>query len=184
MQKPAWVGSGRTGPVRHFVNLVVFACEGLICIIDERPGESEGEYVVVLPDELDNRVKQLAKPYRNQTRMDLPSWKRREHDAQQRGFQDCKECIKEAKAMGDPSDVQVQAFWARHRRSSTVRISFSPGCDPAGYPSLPPLPLGKFTGKTASIDGELKFPSNTDSDFAKLHQPPRRKNRPGLILLE
>lgn len=180
--KPAWATAGRTGPVRDYVDLKVFACEGLVVIIDERPGKTEGEYSVVTPTELEHRVKAINQPYRGQGRMDLPAWKRQEYDKQKNGSQNCLECIKEARHMGDPSDPKVQLFWATHRRSSTVRISFSAGADPAGYPQLPDVSLGKFTGRTASIDHELVTPPIQLPDN-HIHVPPKPKRR-GLILLD
>jgi hypothetical protein len=171
----------RTGPVRDYEKLKVFACEGLVCIVDERKGQTEGEYTVVLPDELEHRVKALNRPYRGQGRMDLPKWKRREYDIQKQGSQNCLEAIKEARAMGDPSQPEVQLFWARHRRNSTIRITFSSGSDPAGYPELPHVPLGKFTGKTAAIDRELVPAINLQENH--IHVPPQPK-RKKLILLD
>lgn len=180
--KPAWANAGRTGPVRDYVGLRVFACEGLVVIIDERPGKTEGEYCVVTPTELEHRVRAINQPYRNQGRMDLPAWKRQELDKQKAGSQNCVECIKEARHMGDPSDPKVQLFWATHRRSSTVKISFSAGADAAGYPTLPDVSRGKFTGRTASIDQELPVPELNLSENL-IHVPPKPKRR-GLILLD
>lgn len=186
MSKPAWTIGARTGPVRDYLQLKVFACEGLICVIDERPGQTEGEYCVLTPADLEERVKALNKMYRGQTRADLTKWQQQEHDQRVRGSQNCMETIKEARHMGDPSDPAVQAFWARHRRSSTVKISFSPGCDPAGYPELPVVPLGKKTGRTARIDGEAVVPPNINPNagVTKIHRGPRKKNRQGLITLD
>ncbi len=182
--KPAWALAARTGPVREYVSLKVFACEGLICIIDERPGKTEGEYTIVTPLDLEERVRELNRKYRNKGRMDMPFWKRFEHDKEVRGSQNCTECIKEARAMGDPSDPAVQLFWARHRRSSTVRFNFSPRTDAKGYPSLPIVPLGKMTGRTAEIGAELALPALTVRDDMHIHVPPKPKNRSGLILLD
>lgn len=179
--KPAWTLGARTGPVREYEKLKVFACEGLVCIVDERTGNREGEYTVVLPDELEHRVKALNQPYRGQGRMDLPKWKREEYDAAQRGSQNCMEAVKEARAMGDPSQESVQLFWARHRRSSTVRLNFSAGSDPAGYPALPAVSLGKFTGKTAAVDHALVSAINLPENH--IHVPPR-PNRKKLIVLD
>lgn len=180
--KPVWATAGRTGPVRDYVDLKVFACEGLVVIIDERPGKTEGEYSVVTPTELEHRIKEINQPYRNQGRMDLPAWKRQEYDKQKAGSQNCLECVKEARYMGDPSDPKVQLFWATQRRRSKVRISFSAGSDPAGYPQLPDVSLGKMTGRMAAIDHELLTQQIIISENY-IHVPPKPKRR-GLILLD
>ena len=178
MSKPAWANSARTGPVRPFKELVVFACEGLLAVVDERPGKSEGEYTVVTPSDMEERVRALNRTYRGITRSQLDTRGREQYDKQTSGSQNLMECIKEARAMGDPSDPAVQAWWSRHRRSSTVKINFSPGCDPAGYPTLPKVDLGKRTGRTAAIDGEAAVPSNTAKrDKFHIHQQPKRKPR-------
>lgn len=182
MVKPAWSNAGRTGPMRDYVSLRVFACEGLVVLIDERPGKTEGEYTVITPAELEHRIKAINQPYRNQGRMDLPAWKRQEYDKQKTGSQNCLECIKEARHMGDPSDPNVQLFWATHRRSSTVRVTFSEGADPAGYPQLPTVSLGRVTGRTASIDQELPVQHIHISENS-IHVPPKPKRR-GMILLD
>lgn len=188
--KPAWSQSGRTGPVRKFQNLVVFACEGLIAVCDERP-QYEGEFVVVTPEDMRQRINACDQPYRNQTRSELPKWQQQEYDAIKRGCAALDECIKEAKAMGDPSDPAVQAWWRRHRRQST--ISLSAGTDAKGYPKLPDIDLGPLTGRTANIDGQAKRVSGKHSRHHPpqpqltggklIHQPPRKKNRSGLIEL-
>ncbi len=185
MNKPAWALGARTGPVRNFMNLKAFACEGLVCIVDERPTENEGEFVVVTPSDLEERVNALNRTYRGETRSQLTPWQRQEHDERVAGSNELLECIREARFMGDPSDPAVQAFWAKHRRNSTIRISLSAGSDAAGYPDLPHLPKGKNTGRTAQIDAEAVVPPNVHSrDFQQIHTPPKKKNRRGLILLD
>lgn len=186
MAKPNWTIGARTGPVRNYMDLKVFACEGLITVIDERPGAKEGEYCVVTPSDMEERIKALNKKYRNKSRAEMPRWQQQEYDQQIRGSQNLAECIKEARHMGDPSDPAVQAFWARHRRQSTVKISFSPGADPAGYPTLPEVKLGPKTGRTAQIDGEAVVPPNVNpaAGVTRIHRAPRKKNRKGLILLD
>lgn len=183
MSKPAWAIGARTGPVRVFQFLKIFACEGLVCVIDERPGVKEGEYSVVTPSDLEHRIKAVDRPYRGQGRMDIPVWKRQEFDRQKQGCQNAMECIKEARAMGDPSDPSVQAFWQRHRRSSTIRINVSAGSDAGGYPTLPAVDLGPVTGRTANDDGILKTVQLNPIPENHIHQPPRSK-RQKLILLD
>ncbi len=181
MSKPAWTNGGRTGQARKFQNLVIFACEGLICIIDERP-HLEGECTIVTPSDMEVRITAADTPYRGQKRIDLPKWQRQEWDEIKRGCQDLTECIKEARGMGDPSDPAVQAWWSRHRRNSTIR-GVSAGNDPAGYPALPIVPLGRITGRTAAIDGEAKVPLNVNGHrVPTIHKRPKRKNRSGIIV--
>ena len=187
MSKPAWSNSARTGPARAFKSLVVFACEGLIAVIDERPGKTEGEYNVVTPSDMEERVHALNRTYRGITRSQLDKRGREQYDLQINGSNNLIATIKDARAMGDPSDPAVQAWWSRHRRSSTVKINFSAGCDPAGYPTLPTVKLGKWTGRTANIDGEAVVPPNNPKrDRFHIHQQPKRKPRSskGVIILD
>lgn len=124
------------------MQLEIFACEGLICIADTRPGQDGNSFTIVTPSEMEERARVVASRYRNNTRMDVPAWKRREYDEQQQGIQNIMECIKEARAMGDPSDPQVQAFWSRHRRNRTVSLTFSEATEPSHYPKLPKFGAG------------------------------------------
>lgn len=173
MAKPAWSLEARTGTLRNFQDLKIFACEGLICIIDERP-QYHGECRVVTPHEFAQRVDAAGTPYRQQTRGDLPKWKRKEHDKQLAELQGCLDAIKEAKAQGDPSDPAVQAWWQRHRRNSTIK--FSSGTSAAGYPTLPPLPMGvgvSILGGEATNSPTKLFDI---LDHSPVHTPPRRRN--------
>lgn len=180
--KPAWSIGARQGPLRRHKQMVYFACEGLIVVIDERPGKDhEGDYIVLRPSELEERARALAqfvKGWRTGT-----PWQRQEHQLCTNAADEMLEAVKEARHMGDPSDPAVQAFWARHRgRKSTV--SLRAGTDAAGYPTLPKLPKGKQTGKTAKTDRVISEQEMAEVNTAHLgiHRPPRRKNRKGLIL--
>ena len=182
MSKPAWATTARTGPVRTWQALKIFACEGLICVIDERPGKKEGEYVVVTPSDLQERVKALMRPYRGQKAPDpADRVARARYQEWTNGANNCLECIKEARHMGDPSDPAVQEWWSKHRTHATVKVSFSAGADPAGYPTLPKVPLGKRTGRTASIDGEMVGGA---VHVPTIHKLPKKRNRKGLITLD
>ena len=174
--KTAWAPGARTGPSRAYGDLRIFACEGLVCIVDERPGADEGEFTAITPAEAQERIVALNEKYRGKGRMDIPESHRQRYDTRTQGSQNCMECIKEARDMGDPSDPAVRAFWAKHRRTSSVRVTFSPGSDPAGYPVLPPLPLGVVTGRTAPAVGPVA------PAFTPLHKSPQPKNRAGIIL--
>ena len=172
--KPAWARSGRNGPVRKFRDLSFFACEGLIAIYDAR----DGEYVVAAPDDFTYRADGLAaksRTARHESEMKL--WQRLEQRQTEQFANDARAASKEAKAMGDPSDPLVQAWWRLHSRKT--KVSLSAGTDKAGYPDLPIVDLGKFTGKTATIEGVATHVDNVP----KIHQGPRRKARgPGLVL--
>jgi hypothetical protein len=117
------------------------------------------------------RLRAVFRRYRNKTRVELATWQRPELDEVVMGCQELAEAVREARAMGDPSDTAVQAWWRRHRRNPT--ITMSPGTDPAGYPELPELPLGPRTGRVAAPDGQVG---------PLVHQPPRRKSRAGIIV--
>jgi hypothetical protein len=59
------------------------------------------------------------------------------------------DAVREAKAMGDPSDPAVQEYWAKHHKRPTVSIGSG---SKSGYPELPPMPKGQLTGRTALPD--------------------------------
>lgn len=118
--KPAWSNDGRTGPVRDYIDQKVFACEGMVVVIDHRPGKNLGECVVLDCATAVERVKELQKDYRGQTRAQQPRGLQELWTKRLRGCQNILDCVKEAKAMGDPADPQVQAFWKRH---NTFRIA-------------------------------------------------------------
>ena len=169
--------------MRRYLELRVFACEGLVCIIDERPGKEASQYTVVTPKDLEHRLRVLNKKYRNQTPAEMTTVQRERHRKRVHGSDELMECVKEARDMGDPSDPAVQAFWAKHRRNSTISMSARLGqTDREGYPVLPQLPVGPKTGRTAAADGVLAQAGS--SAVPKIHRPPRRKNRKGLVLLD
>lgn len=175
--KPAWAVNARTGPCRNFLKLKIFACEGQIVMYDERP-DQEKTYTVLTPATMEERVKALSRPYRGQGRMDIPAWKRQEYDEEQRGYQNCVEVIKEARAMGDPSDPAVQAFWARHRRSSTVKMNFGPLDSSADAAKLPPLTSsGILRGRGADL------PIADVSSVPTIYTPPARRRVPNSSIL-
>ena len=163
MRKPAWSASARTGPVRRFRSLVCFACEGLVVIIDERDGATEGDFTAVTPSDMEERLCALSRMYRNKTRSMLETAVRDTHDADRRGIANIAECVKEAREMGDPSDPRVQAYWARHRKKSGIVVPFSAGNDAAGYPQLPVAPAGIPTTRLPTAGAVL------------LHKSPRRR---------
>lgn len=179
MPKPAWARKARTGPIRKFRQQEFFACEGLIVIYDNRPTTPVEEVCAVsTPDDFVYRAEALAAQSKKAgNRASLKPWERQIQDELDAYARDAKEAAKEAKYMGDPSSPAVQAFWARHRRNSTV--SLSAGSNREAYPDLPEVDLGTFTGRTADIDGVAARVDNVPT----IHREPRRKPRgKGLIL--
>lgn len=176
--KPAWAREARTGPLRRHKKLVIFACEGLIALYDESTDEED--YHVYTPAEMQERVDQMAILAEKMKKSDV-RWQRQEGAQWLYDFQGIRECIKEAREMGDPSDPQVQAFWARHRRSTTVKISWSSG-------TIPAVPLGKFTGRTTGPpDKQFSSAEALLLNAPRVRTLPTRKPRPGqakLILPE
>ena len=164
--RPSWASQGRTGPVRKFLELSVFACEGAVVLIDEREG-AEGDCSIVSVADMRERIEALAAPYRNKTKAEMNTAQKRFYDQRRRGVENLIECCREAQAMGDPTDPAVQAFWARHRRGSSFAVR-APANDTAGYfrgyEALPPLPQGRDIGITAVPDGTYD-----------LYRPSRRK---------
>lgn len=141
MPKKKWFEGARTGPSRYFFRMRVFACEGMIAIIDERDGDDEGDCKVIPPDQFRQRVYSLSRPYRKQTPSEMTPWQRERYLAQVRSLQGMLECIKEAKDMGDPTSLEVRQFWMKQRGRSKVSFS-SPYADfpaiptPAGFPQV------------------------------------------------
>lgn len=177
---PAFMRQARYGPCHRYQNLVFWACEGLVVCQDERPGPNgKGDYRVLLPTVLEERVKAMAHASAR-NRDGYPGWQKIEHRKKLSDLQGVFDCIKEARAMGDPSDPAVEAFWARHRPGAKSTVSMS-----GTYPELPPLPRGKPTGKTASPTATLtaQDASSPLHDYAALHIPARRKLPPKLITL-
>ena len=106
----------RTGPVRRFGSLHVFACEGLICILDE-----EEDCQILTPTEAQFRIYRVMASYRGRKPVEYgPKFRVLKRRKELQEAQGILECIKEAREMGDPSSPEVQAFWSRHRASRHV----------------------------------------------------------------
>jgi len=118
--KPAWSDSGRTGPVRAYLDQRIFACEGMLVVIDYRPGKDLGECVVLDCKTAEERAAELNVSYRDQKYSEQPKGLRDLWTERRKGCQNILECVKEARAMGDPANPQVQAFWKRH---NTLRVA-------------------------------------------------------------
>ena len=177
--KPAWSLGARQGPLRRHKEIVFFACEGLIAMLDERTHDEE--YVVVTPDDFQKRAQGLADLGKPMAK-DSQKWMRTDGRAMLAAANDMVTTVKEAEHMGDPSSPAVRAWWQKHRRNSTV--SFSEGSDPAGYPTLPEMPVGKFTGRTADAGAPADTAGGIiigGGDSTKIRRKPKKKAR-GLIL--
>lgn len=118
----------RKGPSRKFLKQRFFACEGLVCIIDERETRidqanrsvEEGDCIVLTPKDFAVRVRAFTKTYRNMKLSEMGTGQKHYFAQYQAAAAGGFEAIKEAKEMGDPSDPAVQAYWARHRGKSYV----------------------------------------------------------------
>lgn len=124
----------RKGPSRKFVQQRFFACEGLICIVDERATRidqsgkavEEGDCKVLTPKDFLVRVKAFMRTYRNMKLREMPAGQKHFFTQYQAGAVGGMEAINEAKEMGDPSDPAVQAYWARHRGKPYVSMCSLP----------------------------------------------------------
>lgn len=124
MAHPIWAGiGGKTGPSRRYKDLILFACEGMVCVVDQRKGDKFGDFVCVHPAEMYKRAHAIVKTYRNQNKAELTQWQRQEHEQNIAGANAILECVKEAKDMGDPTDPRVQAYWKQHGRNRSVSVS-------------------------------------------------------------
>ena len=165
--------TGRTGRVFRFRDLVYWAYEGLIAMEDER----NGDYLVIFPDDLMNRRAALKAMLKTISPSKGTAFEKDLYRDTKNVIDEMKQCVKEAKDMGDPSDPSVQAFYRRHRPGKKSTISLSAGTNKNGYPTLSILPRGKFTGRTAKPDGiALPTPEH------RIRRRPRRKSRAGIIL--
>lgn len=141
---PLWMTDGRTGPVRRFRNQLAFACEGIVVIISER-ADNAGDHKLVPPKVLRYRIEGMRRLSREKNIMSLPEWQRKQHQKDISQLQDLLECIREAEAMGDPTDDNVQAWWARHGHPlnpTTIAADASAeraAADAAFYATVPPL---------------------------------------------
>lgn len=180
LTKPAWTVGARQGPLRRHKQLVFFACEGLCVVRDEREDKHDDDYTVVTPNDFETHARGLGH-FALQCEAADPAWLRAEGELDKRAANDMLETCKEAREMGDPSDPAVQSFWARHRRSNTVRVGLHAGTDREGYPDLPDVSRGPRTGRTADA-GIPVDPTKAQQSHVRLHRAPKKLNRTGLIL--
>jgi cytochrome c1 len=163
--------------------MVFFACEGLVAMLDERAQDEE--YIVVTPTDFKARAEGLAVTGKLMAKGN-EKWMRSDGREYLAAANDMIETVKEAQSMGDPSDPLVRAYWARHRRNDTIRVQLSPGSDVAGYPELPDIPLGKFTGQATDPGDPLETAGAIlidGGDATKIRRKPRKKPRKGGLVL-
>lgn len=116
----------------------VFACEGMLVIVDERPTAEEGDCSIFYPKVFYERVMGLTRTTRGKSTANLAPWQVVRHKAQLSQLQGMLECIKEAIHMGDPSDPKVKEFWAKHRGRPKISMSGSTYVPPPkGFPNAP-----------------------------------------------
>lgn len=189
--KPAWAAGARQGPLRRHKQLVFFACEGLIALHDERDAsQAAGEaYTVITPDDFEYRAEGVGAFGKKASASDKP-WQQQEARLMLRAAQDMKDCVKEAREMGDPNDPQVQAFWARHRRNDRIAFNFEFG---APQRSLDQMNRdAPNTGRTAvptldaaGLDKMAKAAGLTAAgDQYKIRRKPVKKPRAGQLILD
>jgi hypothetical protein len=126
-----YFADARKGPSRYFKNLRFFACEGLICIIDERPSRTiqngkyveEGDCQVLTPKDFEKRIKAITRLYRNKNYSEMLKWQGLERKKYHLQAREGYEAVKEAREMGDPSDPAVQAYWAKHKGKNYVSFA-------------------------------------------------------------
>ncbi len=181
--KPVWALGARQGPLRRHKRILFFACEGLVAMFDERTQDEE--YIVITPADFKERAEGLAVTGKLMAKGD-EKWMRSEGREMLAAADNMIETVKEARHMGDPSDPRVQAYWAKHRRNDTIHVTLSAGSDSSGYPELPDIPLGKFTGRATGPGDPLETAGAVlvgGGDATKIRRKPRKKPRKGSLVL-
>ncbi len=171
----SWAAGHRTGPIRRFRKLAWYACEGLIALHDE--ADPDMTFRVFTPAEFHERAeKGLVAFAKKVPRTGATPWQRQESVEMLNAAQQMKESVNEAIEMGDPSDPKVQAFWSRHRRSST--ISMSAGCRwEQGAPK-------KTLDQIAKDSPGDKTLSAITGNEEIIRQLPKKRPRPGALILD
>jgi hypothetical protein len=186
MSHPVWTHGGRTGPIRRHKQLVFFACEGLVALYDER--KTDEDYMVLTPAEFKERATALNEFGTKIGKTDPTRWQRQESHEMVRAAADMTECVKEAKSMGDPSDPAVQAFWARHRRSSVVSMSqrkndFEHGMPKKTLDQIKKDSKGTQQGGQPTGDDEVRRVV-AQAEAGRVRRLPRKKPRKGRLILD
>lgn len=112
----------RCGPQRRFKSFVMFACEGKICTI-----APDGSIELHRCDDMLDRAIALDAMKSGLTDAkygELPAWRRQEWRQLEAGAQAIKECVKEAKFMGDPHDPRAVAEMAKAAGARPSLVAF------------------------------------------------------------
>ena len=174
-----------TGKSVQYGGLTFFVQQGLIVCEDNRdvPG-GRGSRTTMTPSQLVERIGHLGHMLQRLRGCEQSNIERDENPRLLRRFNDLEELAQIAHDMGDPSDPEYQAFRRKHRPGHKAKVSLRAGSDAAGYPALPAMQLGRFTGRTAEPDRVLASGgagANLSGGIV-LHQPPRRRSAAGLVL--
>lgn len=184
MSKPAWSVGARQGPLRRHKQLVFFACEGLIALLDERDKAQDADdvYSIMTPHSFAERATALASFAKKVRASDAP-WQRQEGKEMGRAALDMEETIKEARDMGDPSDPAVQAYWERHRTNRVVKFS--------GFELGAPLRTVQQMARDAPLTGRNAANTLDEHGLERLrqqarqiYQPPKRKQAGKKLILD
>ena len=184
MSKPAWSSGARQGPLRRHKQLVFFACEGLVALLDEREKAvlANDVYNVMTPQSFKERAEALIGVARKIKAGDK-KWQKQEGAEMRQAANDMLETAKEATDMGDPSDPAVQAFWERHRTHRVVKF--------CGFELGAPLRTVQQMAKAAPTTGRQTAPpidqaglESMQHQARTIYQAPRRKNRVSKLILD
>jgi hypothetical protein len=174
---PNWAQGARQGELRRYMKLAFFACEGYVVLYDER--HPEEDYNVLTCEEASHHAEALRDMGKDMVKAENKPSTRELGRQYLAGASDMYESVAEAKGMGDPTDPAVAAWWSRHRPGRKSRVSLHAGIDRAGYPALPEVHPGKFTGRTAE-------PGQAAAEFVgpRIRQPARRKQSNKKLILD
>ena len=146
----------KPGPTYRYRKMTFYAMNGFICVEDDRDGlAAKDQSVIINCKDWLIRAKAISDEA-NKLRLMRTDGRQKgmaqECDEKQRLVQDMICCHGDAKDQGDVMDPEVWKWIELHARK---RPSFAR--DPYEYtPPLPgPLPLGKFTGRTATPDMDM-----------------------------
>lgn len=141
----------KTGTCFTYRGLKFYAENGFISLHDE----ATGEYFVLTRKEFLLRAKALSEEADKLRKLaaDNPaqaSWYSEDRMDLVRAVECMIECTREAKAQGDRTDPEVDAWFRRHRPTKRSRVAVANADFTANTPG--PVPLGKDTGKRAPAD--------------------------------
>lgn len=167
---------GRCGAIYKHKALRWYACEGLIALHDE--SDHLETFKVFTPGEFRERGVALEKFAKKMPRTGMTAWQRQESQEMIRAAADMDASAKEAEEMGDPSNPTVQAWWQRHRRSSTISMSKA---TQASWSVGAPVRSLKEIAAAAKGNRTVNVP---DESAPTIRQLPKKLPRPGKLILE